>query len=244
MANPVIRIMEKENETAAVNFGQTATLAGSIRKSIGLVLLTIVAAVVAAHYLADTGLAAAGIGAGFIGGFILAMITCFKPGIAEYTAPGYAVFEGMALGVISMQFEQMYYGVSAIAVGITFAIMISMLLLWKTGIIAVTDKTRSTIISMTVAVALFYFVGLVASFLGVDFMPHSGIMGIAVSVIISAIAAFNLLLDFDNIEKSVANGMPRYMEYFTAFGLLLTLVWIYVEILRLVTMVMSLFEDN
>ncbi|MDQ0203813.1 Bax inhibitor-1/YccA family protein [Pectinatus haikarae] len=244
MANPVIRVMEKENENAAISFGQTATLSGSIKKSIGLVVLTIISAAVSANFLADTSLAIVGIGAGFIGGLILALVTCFKPSISEYTSPGYAIFEGMALGIISMQFEHLYFGISAIAVGITFAVMISMLVLWKTGVITVTEKVRSAIISMTAAIAIFYFASFIASFFGADFMPRTGILGIVVSLIISAVAAFNLLLDFDNIEKAVTNGMPKYMEYFTAFGLLITLVWLYIEIIRLVAMVASMFQDD
>lgn len=244
MSNPVIQTMRKENENTAVQYGPTATLSGSIKKSIALVGLTIVSAVAAAHFMADTSLAALGLGAGFIGGFILAMISCFKPTLAEFTAPGYAIFEGMALGIISMQFEQLYFGISAIAVGATFAVTITMLVLWKTGVIIVSDKVRSSIISMTLAIALFYFVNFIASMFGANFMPNTGVFGIIISVIISAVAAFNLLLDFDNIEKSVAYGMPKYMEYFCALGLLLTLVWLYVEILRLVAMIASMLNDN
>ncbi|TCS80911.1 Bax inhibitor-1/YccA family protein [Pectinatus cerevisiiphilus] len=244
MANPVIRVMEKENENAAISFGQTATLSGSLQKSIGLVVLTIISAVASAFFLADTSFAFLGMGAGFIGGFVLAMVTCFKPSISEYTAPGYAVFEGMALGIISMQFEQFYFGISAIAVGVTFAVMITMLVLWKTGVITVTEKVRSAIISMTLAIAVFYFANFIASLFGADFMPRTGILGIVISLIISAVAAFNLLIDFDNIEKAVSNGMPKYMEYFTAFGLLITLVWLYVEILRMIAMIVSVLQDN
>lgn len=244
MANPVMRVIEKSRSEAVMSLGPTATVSGAVQKSIGLMVLTIAAAVVSAKFLADTQLAFIGLAAGFIGGFILAMITCFKPSIAEYTSPGYAVFEGMGLGIISMQFEQLYFGISAIAVGVTFAVMLSMLVLWKTGIITVSDKLRSAIISMSAAVALFYFVDIIASFFGAGFMPRSGVPGIIISLIVSGIAAFNLLLDFDNIERSVRAGMPKYMEYFTAFGLLVTLVWLYVEILRLVAMIASMLQDN
>ncbi|WP_196594615.1 Bax inhibitor-1/YccA family protein [Pectinatus sottacetonis] len=242
MSNPVMRILKKESDS--ITFGETATLSGSIKKSIGLIALTIAAAVMAARFFANTDLAVMGMGIGFIGGFILAMVTCFKPVIAEYTAPGYAVFEGMALGIISYQFEQLYFGISAIAVGITFTIMILMLVFWRTGIIKVTDRLRSAIISMTVAVAIFYIINLVVSFFGVNLLPNTGILGIGISFIIAGIASLNLLIDFDNIERSVAQGLPKYMEYFTAFGLLVTLVWLYVEILRLTAMILSMFNDN
>lgn len=241
MANPAMRIIKDER---AATFSEPATLKGTIQKSIGLVGLTIVSAALSAYFLGNSNLGDLAMLAGCIGGFVLALVTCFKPSIAELTSPGYAVFEGMALGLLSLQFERLYAGVSIIAVGVTFAVSISMLVLWKTGIITVTDKLRSAIVSMTIGIAVFYFIGMIASFFGVNFIPNSGLLGIAVALIICAVAAMNLLLDFDNIQTSVALGMPKYMEYFSAFALLLTLVWLYVEILRLVAMIMSFVNNN
>ena len=122
--------------------------------------------------------------------------------------------------------------------------MILMLVLWKTRIIKVTETVRSVIISMTGAVAIFYFVNIIASLFGFHMMPTSGIFGIAIGFIIAGVAAFNLLLDFDNIEQAVAYGAPKYYEYFCAFGLLLTLVWLYIEILRLLQMIMAMFGND
>ncbi len=241
MANPVMRII-KENNPSAQQYVQPATLSGTINKSIGLIGLTIISAVAANYLLGD--MAGLGIMAGCVCGFILAMITSFKPTIAEYTAPGYAIFEGIALGLISRQFEQLYFGISLIAVGVTFTILVLMLFLWKTGIISVTDKLRSAIISMTFAVVIFYLIGFVVSWFGINLIPSSGIIGLGVSLIICGIASMNLLLDFDNIEQCVNNGAPKYYEYFCAFGLLVTLVWLYVEILRLVSIIMSMMNNR
>ena len=160
------------------------------------------------------------------------------------TTPGYAVFEGAVLGIISAQFERMYFGISAIAVGITLATMFLMLFLWRAQIIKVTNQVRSVIISMTGAVAIFYFINIIASLFGFHLMPTSGIFGIAISFIIAGVAAFNFLLDFDNIEQAVSYGAPKYMEYFCAFGLLLTLVWLYIEILRLIQMILAMFGGD
>ena len=221
-----------------------ATLSGTITKAFALTAVTIVSAVLSGMFLANS---PAGYGVlilGMIVSVVLTFVTCFKPHLAPMTTPGYAVFEGAMLGIISAQFERMYFGISAIAVGITLATMLLMLFLWKTRIITVTDKMRSVIISMTGAIALFYIINMVATLFGFHMMPTSGIFGIAISVIICGVAAFNFLLDFDNIERTVSYGAPKYYEYFCAFGLLLTLVWLYIEILRLIQMILALMGDD
>ena len=219
--------------------GDVATLSGTIKKSIALISVTIVSAIGANLFIPLGGPAVLIMGAASIGAFILALITCFKPSLAEYTSPGYAVFEGVALGLISTTFERYYYGITATAVTATFVVALLMLFLWKARIIVVTDKFRSILIGLTFGVMALYLIDFIASFFSVHLLPRAGIVGIGISVIIVAIAAFNLILDFDNIENSVYAGMPKYMEYFNAFGLLMTLVWLYVEILRLLQMLQS-----
>lgn len=241
MANPAMKIIGR-GSTDYID--SPATLNGTIAKAFGLTAVTIASAVVSGIYLANSSAAYGVLILGMIVGVVLTLVTCFKPHLAPMTTPGYAVFEGAVLGIISAQFERMYFGISAIAVGITLATMIIMLVLWKTRIITVTERVRSVIISMTGAIMLFYIANMIASIFGFHMMPTSGIFGIAISVIICAVAAFNFLLDFDNIERSVSYGAPKYMEYFCAFGLLLTLVWLYIEILRLLQMVMAMFGGD
>lgn len=241
MANPAMRIISRESTAYS---GESATLKGTITKAFGLTAVTIASAVASGMFLANSSAAYGVLILGVIVGLVLTIVTCMKPHLAAMTTPGYAVFEGAVLGIISAQFERMYFGISAIAVGITLATMILMLVLWKTRVIKVTETTRSVIISMTGAVAIFYFINIIASFFGFHMMPTGGIFSIAIAFIIAGVAAFNLLLDFDNIEQSVAYGAPKYMEYFCAFGLLLTLVWLYIEILRLVQMILAMFGND
>lgn len=242
MANPAIRVIEKTN---VHTFGETATLSGTIKKTVGLLLVTIISAVAAGMLLPTTSAASYGIMMfAMIGAAGLAFVTCFKPHLAEYTAPGYAVFEGVALGMISAVFERQYYGISAIAVAVTFTIMFVMLFLWQQKIIVVTEKLRSVIISMTMGIMALYLINFVVSLFWTSFLPRSGVVGIGITLLIAGIAAFNLLLDFDNIETAVSEGMPKYMEYFNAFGLLLTLVWLYIEVLRLIQMIMAMVNDD
>ncbi len=241
MANPAMKVI---NKASTEYVGTPATLRGTITKAFALTGVTIISAVASGIYLAQTSAAYPMLFISGIAAFILAIVTCFKPNISPTTTPGYAVLEGVFLGIISAQFERMYFGISAIAVGITLTTMLLMLFFWKTRIIVVTEKVRSVIISMTGAIVVFYLINMVASFFGFHLMPTGGITGIAISLIICGVAAFNFLLDFDNIQSSVDYGAPKYFEYFCAFGLLLTLVWLYIEILRLLQMIMAMFGDD
>ena len=173
--------------------------------------------------------------------FGLAMLTIFKPKTARITAPLYAVAEGVALGGISHFFNAQYNGIVLSAISGTFAVFAVMLVLFATRTIRVTDKLRSGIIAATLAVVLLYVVALVLRLFGVT-MPllnDSGPLGIGISLLIIGIAAFNLLLDFDLIERGIAMKAPRYMEWYGAFGLVLTLVWLYLEMLRLMAKLRS-----
>ncbi len=176
-----------------------------------------------------------------VGGFIVAMITIFKPTISPITGPIYAAVEGVFLGAIS-QFVEMRYGVkypgiAMQAVMLTCGTTFVMLFVYQTGLVRVTDKLRAGIITATGALALFYIVTMLLGFFGVQ-MPlvfSATPLGIGFSLLVIGLAAFNLLLDFDFIEKAAYVGAPKYMEWYGAFGLMVTLIWLYIEILRLLT---------
>ena len=151
------------------------------------------------------------------------------------SAPIYAALEGLFLGGVSAFAESMYPGIAFQAVILTFGTMFVMLFAYRTGLIKVTEKLKSGIIAATGAIFVIYMINFVMSMFGssMPMMHDSGLMGIGFSLLVIGIAAMNLLLDFDFIEKNAAQGAPKYMEWFSAFGLMVTLVWLYLEILRL-----------
>lgn len=174
---------------------------------------------------------------GAIGGFITALITTFSPRRAAMTAPIYAVFEGLFLGAISALFEAMYPGLVMRAVSLTFGVFLIMLLLFRSGAIQVTNKFRTIILAATGGIALVYFVSFIAGMFGANlgFMYGNGMVGIGFSLVVVAIAALNLVLDFDMIVKGANARAPQFMEWYGAFGLMVTLIWLYLEILRLLS---------
>ncbi len=172
---------------------------------------------------------------GGIGGFITAIITVFSPQRAGVTAPIYAVFEGLFLGGISALFESMYPGLVVRAVALTFGVFFILLMLYRSGKIRATGKFRMGIMAATGGIALVYFISFIASLFGANlgFMYGSSNISIGFSLLVVGIAALNLILDFDFIERGSAAGAPKYMEWYGAFGLMVTLIWLYMEILRL-----------
>ncbi|MFA5879525.1 MAG: Bax inhibitor-1/YccA family protein [Candidatus Margulisiibacteriota bacterium] len=174
---------------------------------------------------------------GIIGGFIALLITMFKKDIAPVTAPIYAILEGFAIGGISTLFEGQYPGIVTQAVCLTFTTMFAMLFLYKFNVIRVTDNFRRGVIAATMGIALVYVFGFILSLFHVPtgFIFGGGVIGIGFSIFVIIIAAFNLVLDFDFIEKSATHSLPKYMEWFAAVGLMVTLVWLYLEFLRLLS---------
>jgi uncharacterized YccA/Bax inhibitor family protein len=170
-----------------------------------------------------------------IGGFVIGMVTVFKPKLARITGPMYAVAMGLFLGAMSKMFEVQYDGIVAQAIGLTVGVFAMMLVLYASGTIRVTDKLRKGVIAATGAVVLVYLVSIVARLFGTDvpMIHESGPVGIGFSLVVVGIASFMLLLDFDFIERGVKMGAPRYMEWYGAFGLMVTLIWLYMELLRL-----------
>lgn len=174
---------------------------------------------------------------GGIGGFITAMVTIFKKDWAQWTAPVYALFEGAALGALSFMFEIGMPGIAMQAFLLTSGTLFGMLVAYTTGTIQVTQRLRSGIIAATAGIMVTYLVSFVLGFfgMGVPFIHDNGLMGIGFSVFVVGIAAFNLLLDFDFIEHGARVGAPKQMEWYGAFGLMVTLVWLYIEFLRLLS---------
>jgi len=178
---------------------------------------------------------------GGIGGLIVAMVTIFKKQWAGITAPIYALLEGLVLGSISAMLEVRFPGIAIQAVSLTFGTLVILLLAYRSGLIAVTEKFRLGVIAATGGIALFYIVEIVLGFFGIHFtaVNGSGVIGIGFSVFVVIIAALNLVLDFDFIETGVRVGAPKYMEWYGAFGLMVTLIWLYFEILRLLSKIRS-----
>ena len=178
---------------------------------------------------------------GVFGGLICALVTTFKKQWSAVTAPIYALLEGLALGGFSAMLELRYPGIAIQAVSLTFGTLFVLLFLYRTGVIKVTQKFRLGIVAATGGIMVFYLLEMVLGFFGFQFttINGSGPIGIGFSLIIVGIAALNLVLDFDFIEQGVQFGAPKYMEWYGAFGIMVTLVWLYLEILRLLSKMRS-----
>jgi len=179
---------------------------------------------------------------GAIGGFIVAIVTIFKKEWSPVTAPIYALLEGLVLGGISALFDLRYPGIAIQAVALTFGTLMALLLAYSSRLIKVTQKFQMGVIAATGGVVLFYFLQMILGFFHVPFLSSvngSGTIGIVFSVIVVGIAALNLVLDFNFIEQGVNFGAPKYMEWYGAFGIMVTLVWLYLEILRLLSKMRS-----
>ena len=175
---------------------------------------------------------------GGIGGFIMALVTVFNKKNSAIWAPIYAVFEGLFLGAISAFFESMYPGLVLRAVMLTFGVLFALLFAYKSHVIRVTEKFRMGVFAATVGIAVAYFVSFILRLFGMnmDFMFNGGTFAIVISLVIIVVAALNLVLDFDFIERGSASGLSKYFEWYGAFGLMVTLIWLYLEILRLLAM--------
>ncbi|GAA0887185.1 Bax inhibitor-1/YccA family protein [Rhodanobacter soli] len=178
---------------------------------------------------------------GAIGGLVLALVTVFKKAWAPITAPLYAVVEGVFIGALSAIFEMRYPGIVMQAVGLTFGTMAAMLLAYRSGLIRATEKFKLGIVAATGGIMLLYLANFAMGFFGhsMGFISGSSGVGIAFSVVVVVIAALNLILDFDLIESGAQSGAPKYMEWYGAFALVVTLVWLYLELLRLLSKLQS-----
>jgi len=172
---------------------------------------------------------------GGFGGFIVGILTHFKRHLSAITVPIYAALEGLLLGGISTMFEQLYPGIVSQAIFITFGILASLLIAYKSGFIKPTENFKLGVAAATGGIAFIYMISWVMSFWGgsIPLIHSSSTFGIVFSIGVIIIAALNLVLDFDFIEQGVEMGAPKYMEWYGAFGLMVTLIWLYLEILRL-----------
>lgn len=172
---------------------------------------------------------------GIIAGLILAIIMRFKPQNAKILSLGYAVCEGLAIGGISAMYEMQLKGIVANAALITFLTLFVMLMLYKTGIIKATDTFKKVVYTATFSIMIFYLISIVISFFNPNFISiwNTGLLGIGLSIAFCAIAALNFILDFNFIEEGAQKMAPHYFEWFGAFSLMVTIIWLYLEVLRL-----------
>jgi uncharacterized YccA/Bax inhibitor family protein len=228
--NPALKESTFRGVTRAIG-EEAMTLQGTVNKT-GISLLILMAA---AAFVWNSSIPQPFILLGLVGGLVTALITIFKNTAAPYTTPLYAAFEGLLLGGLSLLFEARYHGIVINAVGLTFGTLAVLLAVYSTGLIRPSENFKLGIVAATGAIALLYLVSMVMGFFGrsVPFIHDSGPIGIAFSLFVVGLAALNLVLDFDFIERGAAMGAPKYMEWVGAFGLLVTLVWLYMEMLRL-----------
>ena len=217
---------------------QFMTLEGTVNKTGILLLLVLVSASLPWNLFFSTGnpgAAAPFMIVGGIVGFVMALITIFKKHWSGITAPIYALGQGLAMGGISAIAEAQYPGIVIQAIGLTFGTLASLLFCYKTGIVKPTENFRLMVVSATMGIGVLYLVSFVMSFFGsgIGFIHSNGLFGIGFSLFVVAIAALNLVLDFDFIEQGAEYNAPKYMEWFGAFSLMVTLIWLYLEILRL-----------
>ena len=217
---------------------EVMTIQGTVNKSFILILCAgLTASIVWIQYFEsfNGGMTFPLMVVGVIGGLIFALITIFKKIWSPITAPLYALFEGLFLGGISAYMEAMYPGIVVNAMALTIGTFICLLMAYKSGVIRATENFKLGIVAATGAIGLIYLVSFVMGFFGtsIPYIHESGWIGIGFSLFVVVIAAMNLVLDFDFIEEGSDKGAPKYMEWYAAFALLVTLVWLYIEILKL-----------
>jgi uncharacterized YccA/Bax inhibitor family protein len=247
--NPVLKestFLDIGSGSVVTRDGQAMTLNGTVNKTGFLLLLTILTAAFAwSQTFNDAGemLPAAKmyIFGGAIGGLVLALVTTFKKEWSPVTAPLYALVEGFFLGALSAMYNAQFQGIVLQAVMLTVAIAFALLFAYRSGMIKATENFKLGIVAATGGIMLIYLATIGLRFFGMDipYIHESGIIGIGFSLFVVVIAALNLVLDFDFIESGVEAGAPKYMEWYGAFGLMVTLVWLYVEILRLLAKLRS-----
>lgn len=239
-SNPFVSDKQFSNANVGVTRNDgTMTVQGAVNKSLILTGILFASALFTAFYLP---LSAPLLYGAMFGGLGLAIATYFKPTIAHITAPMYAMVEGIVVGGVSAIYGALLGpGIVFNALMLTILCLASMLFAYKTGMIKATEKFRSVITTATGAIAMIYLLSMVLNLFGVQvpYLHQGGMIGIGISLFIIGIASLNLILDFDNIEKGAEHGAPSYMEWVCSLGLLVTLVWIFFEILRLLAMLSS-----
>ncbi len=224
---------------AVPQLAEVMTVAGTINKTLILFAMMFAAAAFTWALVFGGGAALAmplALGSA-IGAFIVGLVTCFRPKSAPITAPIYAVLEGLFLGAISAVFQTMYNGIVIQAVALTMGVFGIMLTVYRTGLIKVTEQLKMGVVAATGAIGITYLLSFILNLLGnhaiSGFLWSNNPLNIGLSLVIVGVAAFNLLLDFDLVEKGVERRAPKFMEWYASYGLMVTLVWLYLELLRL-----------
>jgi uncharacterized YccA/Bax inhibitor family protein len=243
-ANPALNKKTFENTGYTSNTESLMTLQGTVNKTGFLLTFLILAAAWTWNLYFESSNPASvtpWLIVGGLGGFIVAIITTFKKHLSPITAPIYAVLEGLFLGSLSALFESRFPGIVVQAVGLTFGTLFALLMAYRSGLIKATENFKLGVTAATGGICLLYLISFILSFFGtsIPYIHQSGIIGIGFSMFVVVIAALNLVLDFDFIENASESNAPKYMEWYGAFGLLVTLVWLYIEILRLLSKLYS-----
>ncbi len=234
-ANPALKDSVFKGLDSLAGDPKVMTLQGAVNKTGFLLLVLIATATFTWQYVMAGGNYLPFLIAGIIGGLIFALITIFKKTWAPVTSVIYAGFEGLVLGGISAIAESMYPGIAFQAVALTFGTLGCLLAAYTTRLIKPTENFKLGIVAATGSIGLIYLVSIGLGMFGINmpFIHESGLLGIGFSLFVVVIAALNLVLDFDFIETGAEQKAPKYMEWYAAFGLMVTLIWLYIEILHL-----------
>ncbi len=243
-ANPALNSKTFKGLEYAADSNNVMTIQGTVNRTGLLLILTLISATWVWNMFFESGNPATVtpwtmIGA--IGGFVVALVTIFKKEWSAVTSPVYALLEGLFLGGISAIFEARFPGIVIQAVGLTFGTLLCLLFAYKSGFIKATENFKLGVVAATGGIGIIYFASIMLGFFGIQIplIHESGIIGIGFSMFVVVIAALNLVLDFDFIENGSEMGAPKYMEWYAAFGLMVTLIWLYIEILRLLSKLRS-----
>jgi uncharacterized YccA/Bax inhibitor family protein len=239
-ANPALN--QKTFDSVQARTGAAMTLNGTVNKTGFLLLLAVVSATYTwEQFNQDPARAMPWMLGGLIGGLVVCLITIFKKEWSPVTAPLYALLEGLLLGAVSAAYNQQFKGIVLQAVLLTFGTLAALLMAYVSRLIRPTENFKLGVVAATGAIALLYLASLILGFFSIriPFIHEAGWFGIAFSAFVVVVAALNLVLDFDFIEQGCAQGAPKFMEWYAAFGLIVTLVWLYLEILRLLAKLSS-----
>lgn len=234
--NPALAEKIFNNLPGALN-KDTMTVEGTVNKTLVLTLIVMIGFFVTwwLFAVAHSPFVTVLLVTGAVGGFITGLVTCFRPHWAPFTAQLYAFLEGLALGGISAFFEAQYPGIAVQAAGLTFGTLGGLLFAYKSGLVRATPGFRRGVITATLGICIYYVVDILLSLFGwsMPLVNSNSLGGILFSLFVVGVASLNLVLDFDFIERATESRLPKYMEWYGAFGLMVTLIWLYMEFIRL-----------
>jgi len=247
-SNPMLaRFADAARASVSGSRSDTMTVSGTATKSLILLAVLSFSASLVWQKVATgrTDMVMPAMLVGGIGGFIFALITIFKPQLAPWTAPIYAALQGILLGAISALYNLQYAGLPQQAVMLTVAVAGGVFALYHFRVIRATEGFKRMMFSAMLGIMLFYLGSMVLRLFGVNigYFTSNGPLAIGINLVIAAVAAFSLVLDFDRIEEGVRMGAPKSMEWFSAFGLMVTLIWLYLELLRLLSRLQGRSDD-